>query len=83
MRLMTIDEMDAMDDDRCDGCDEAIDDTSRFLITQQVMLPFWSWRLHILATFTNLISRQNICTNAWSVWDWSCQDQRTADHPKT
>jgi len=47
------------------------------------MLPFWSWRLHILATFTNLISRQNICTNAWSVWDWSCQDQRTADHPKT
>ena len=64
---MTIDEMDAMDDDRCDGCDGAIDDTSRFLITQQVMLPFWSWRLHILATFTNLISRQNICTNAWSV----------------
>ena len=40
---MTIDEMDAMDDDRCDGCDEAIDDTSRFLISQQVMLPFWSW----------------------------------------
>ena len=59
---MTIDEMDAMDGDRCDGCDEAIDDTSRFLITQQVMLPFWSWRLHILATFTNLISRQNVCT---------------------
>ena len=80
---MTVDAMDAMDDNRCDGYDGAMGDNSRFLASQQVMLPFWRWGLYILATFTNLISRQNICTNAWSVWDWSCQDQRTADHPKT
>ena len=59
---MTADAMDAMDDNRCDGCDGAMGDNSRFLKSTGDAAV-----LELKAPYPGDVHKSDICTNAWSV----------------